>query len=698
MESEKSPLSPKFPNHSRLNTAASYGSVPTINTTEHTASDIFHESFLRNYSSSFKAYSDFNVQVDLETSTQKQNLLYQVSRKLSRLINDWWLWELVSWAIGTVCMVAIAIVMAMFNSHPLPARWPGGISLNAYISILSGAAKVMMAVPLEAALGQLKWLWFGSETPRQILDLERFDNASKGAWGALTLLISGSGRYVQSSLMNCHSTNRMVPRSLTFLGAAITILSLALDPFFQQVISYPQRPGPLQQSTIARAVGYTPNTIQITVNNTPEVIGDPDLWIYLSSFFLQNGTSISPAFDCPAGECTWPEYKTLGVCSSCTDVSDLLQFKCQNETGDWLSSAGNTVVPLFPNETHYPGAFSCGYFMDAAQDGELLMSGYTLQPNSSLPGEGLILRTYELQNFDSLAYNWSGSGAYSDIQSPIEHFIVVSAADIASAYANSTPVAQECMLSWCEKTIQSNFSGGQYWEQILSEYVRLNTSKVPDVFQTRVLDGIKQYAIFNVTVYGSDPSTTYFILDKVQLATRFMFGSVLPSFGFVNSSTSSLSIRWYNRQSFWPRVYPYDYNPWAPPNNISAYVQRFADAMTNEIRTNGGDTEEVIGSGLLQTYIEISWGWFALPLVLQVATLLLLLGTMRRSYLSSNFPVWKGSSLATLTYGLSDHSRLEIRLEGGVENVRDIAKNTRVTLQSTPEGYRLIHPTFDKMS
>jgi len=194
MQSEKSPLSPRFPNQSRSNTAASYGSVPTSNTAKQSTSDSFHESFLRNYCPAFQAYNDSNVQKEAAASTRKPRWLHRAPQKLLRLVNDWWLWELISWAVGTICMVAIAIVMAMFDGHPLPTRWPGGISLNAYISILSGAAKVMMAVPLEASLGQLKWLWFGSKTPRKILDLERFDNAAKGAWGAISLLLSGSGR------------------------------------------------------------------------------------------------------------------------------------------------------------------------------------------------------------------------------------------------------------------------------------------------------------------------------------------------------------------------------------------------------------------------------------------------------------------------------------------------------------------------
>ena len=187
-------MSPRLPAHSRSNTDCSYGSLPTFNAANGTAPNIFHESFIHKYSPALEAFNGSNIEARIAAPTRNPRLLHRISRKLLRLMNDWWLLELISWAIGAICVVAIAAVMATFNGHPLPSRWPGGITLNAYISILAGAAKVMMAVPLEAALGQLKWLWFRSKTPRQLLDLERFDNAARGAWGAAALLLSGSGR------------------------------------------------------------------------------------------------------------------------------------------------------------------------------------------------------------------------------------------------------------------------------------------------------------------------------------------------------------------------------------------------------------------------------------------------------------------------------------------------------------------------
>jgi hypothetical protein len=57
------------------------------------------------------------------------------------------------------------------------------------MSVLSAIAKLSMAVPLEEALGQLRWLYF-AKGPRKLIEFERFDDATRGPWGALALLIS----------------------------------------------------------------------------------------------------------------------------------------------------------------------------------------------------------------------------------------------------------------------------------------------------------------------------------------------------------------------------------------------------------------------------------------------------------------------------------------------------------------------------
>lgn len=115
------------------------------------------------------------------------------------LTTNWWLWELCSWLISALCIFAVALLLAYYDGRVLPDRWPLGITLNAYIAVLSGVAKYTLAVPVENLIGQMKWHWF-AEQPRPLLDLEQFDCASRGPWGSIRLLLRTRGRSVSPTI------------------------------------------------------------------------------------------------------------------------------------------------------------------------------------------------------------------------------------------------------------------------------------------------------------------------------------------------------------------------------------------------------------------------------------------------------------------------------------------------------------------
>jgi hypothetical protein len=56
-------------------------------------------------------------------------------------------------------MAITASILATHDNKPLPESTPLDLSLNAFLSILSGISKLALAVPLEEALGSQKYLW-----------------------------------------------------------------------------------------------------------------------------------------------------------------------------------------------------------------------------------------------------------------------------------------------------------------------------------------------------------------------------------------------------------------------------------------------------------------------------------------------------------------------------------------------------------
>ena len=85
----------------------------------------------------------------------KPQFLRTSTNIFDRITTDWWWWELLSCFISTICVGAIVIVLILYSEQPLP-HWPLGITLNTYISVLAGLAKVTFMLPVAEAIGQLK--------------------------------------------------------------------------------------------------------------------------------------------------------------------------------------------------------------------------------------------------------------------------------------------------------------------------------------------------------------------------------------------------------------------------------------------------------------------------------------------------------------------------------------------------------------
>ena len=113
---------------------------------------------------------------------------------------------------------------------------------SALIAIFSGLAKSGLLLPTAEALGQLKWAWFMKK--RKLIDFEVMDSASRGPVGSLMLLCRTKGV------------------TLASIGAAIILLSLPLNLFFQQIIATPEVFVQYQSAdrpTLARTMQYDPS-------------------------------------------------------------------------------------------------------------------------------------------------------------------------------------------------------------------------------------------------------------------------------------------------------------------------------------------------------------------------------------------------------------------------------------------------------
>lgn len=150
----------------------------------------------------------------------------QRSTLVSKYYQNWWFWELAGAILSAVCILAVGILAYKINKTSLSA-WKLPLSPSTMISTFITIAKTAMLLPVSEGLSQLQWLYFWVDRSkyRQLRDIEAFENASRGPWGSL--LIFGRIGFQQGS-------------PLALFGAFITIATLAMGPFAQQVISFKQ--------------------------------------------------------------------------------------------------------------------------------------------------------------------------------------------------------------------------------------------------------------------------------------------------------------------------------------------------------------------------------------------------------------------------------------------------------------------------
>lgn len=210
-----------------------------------------------------------------EEPQRSSNIAQIIEQKLwnynsSGNVGKRWLLEIISWWLSAMSMGIIIGVLIYYQDKKIP-NWPGSLTLNAFIAILAKVSGAALILPVSEALGQLKWSWFQGSS-KTMWDFEIFDNASRGPWGSFLLLIRTKGR------------------ALAAIGALITLLALALDPFFQQVVDFPERWSLNGTSSIPRVVQYKPSIgIQLKAGQQM-ALQDQAIQAVAETYFYENGT------------------------------------------------------------------------------------------------------------------------------------------------------------------------------------------------------------------------------------------------------------------------------------------------------------------------------------------------------------------------------------------------------------------------
>ncbi|KAH7349095.1 hypothetical protein BKA66DRAFT_293491, partial [Pyrenochaeta sp. MPI-SDFR-AT-0127] len=499
-----------------------------------------------------------------------------------------------------------------------PEHIVSGITLNAYIAVLAAVSKAALILPVSEAIGQLKWIWFQQDAA--LWDFQLYDSASRGPWGSFMLLL------------------RTRCKHLVSLGALITVLALAFEPFFQQIVAYPERITAVGQGLTWSAMTFVPERPPSRRQSGPK--RDPSMSLAIDGAFDSPEVAISPSTStCSTGNCTWPTYSTLGVCHECQDVSFRLRYLCKN----------NTIVRR--PQSGVGAAEPCGFVLD-----DILMTGLSGFAGSR---EVTSLSTVNVETFDDMGNfgPFLNTTVYHNATLPIVDFYIgYTPGGPSAALRNDTPVLLECLLTWCAKTLKSQFNGGILQESVI-ETITIQPEKRDTNGDLPVVATLGQNDTFSI----------------VNGVTRLLSISILTDLPL-----------------YLPQDLEFDFVPtqgiWkfheTPPFDFETHLSNVTKAMTNNMKSRSSGVRRVEGTAWnLERFVEIRWAWIALPAASLLGSVTLICATIWKGR-KHKASVWKSSALATLLHGLSEETRDRIDSNLSSSQIEAISTKVRVKLSS----------------
>lgn len=241
---------------------------------------------------------------------------------------DSWMWEIGSWILTAVCVVLMVVVLLNFQGTAL-SKWHMSIAPNTVISILATISKTSLLLPVAECISQLKWLHF--DRARKLNDMGLYDSASRGPMGSIFFLWG-------------------VRMNLGALGAIVTVISLALDLFAQQLVSFPSCQAPMGENSASFRItqaydsgayynpqnsieGGSPYISQVSIVRSDSGKGFTDFGMQGSIFSGLFGGLPPRAFECPTSNCTWSDtYSNLSLefVGQCDNVTKSVVNSCQD--------------------------------------------------------------------------------------------------------------------------------------------------------------------------------------------------------------------------------------------------------------------------------------------------------------------------------------------------------------------------------
>lgn len=557
---------------------------------------------------------------------------------------DWsgsWAWEIGSVTLAVVGVVLLVAFLFKINNTPY-ADWQYTVSPNTVVSIVVTITKAALLVSVSSCLGQLKWNLF--QNPAPLYQMQVIDQASRGPWGSLEVLLRG----VFGSRTG----------SLTYIGASLTVLALAVDPFAQQILTFPSRTVPALNATAFTQTSQHWYSIEGSDQSDVDTGLEPTLLTSIMSGLLETHSPLGP--QCNASSCKFPEFVALGMCSKCEDVTARTKQKCHAPEISIILDTVAEPLRKIPTNCSYqaPNNFSFDFeeFDHPRISGDNVIFGinhWSLHP-----------RVMNL-TLDSRIPTF-------DIQTPIGSFTAINyTTKVTYAISNATvpppkPSVTECAVYFCER----QYAASSY----LPGDRNSRPMHVVDTQQLIPTEALEDPLFTSNRPVHFAPPNGSATLSKdssysIDLRTFGHFADTMMS--FFNSTTQyggAVSTSTVLKLGTILRM-----------DNLNRLLDSMSISVTDTFRMNSLG-HKIPGKAFREeTFIHVRWPWIILPVIVTLGSIALLLGTAIGSKHRKSV-LWKCMVLPLLTSHLDTTPENRIASVRSVDGMTDMSKNMRAVM------------------
>ncbi|KAI1391418.1 uncharacterized protein F4822DRAFT_185300 [Hypoxylon trugodes] len=563
-------------------------------------------------------------------TAEKQAKLNYSKRKFK-----FWMWEIGACFLSFASIQCIIAVLSIENNKSLE-QWPWSIGPTATVAFIATIAKSSMILAITEVIGQLKWQHFhGRANP--LIDLEVFDAASRGPLGALELVRQ---KHIRSALAS--------------LASVVVIAALLIDPFMQLVFSFPSlsRPEPGVHGFFNHTYIYDTTNLLLT-----------SLDAQMKSAILKAASEQPPppAAACPTGNCTWPPITTLGTCARCTNVTQQIKTNCSSidddeyqcdyrmPSGQVLSGYVYTDVP----DINYSNPTMWNASVDTSSPDK-----YSLGPPGEVTEGPVTSRTYHiaLVNFDAVQLKPKAANA-SD-----------------TALTLHDPIGWRCMIAICAKTFEKvDMTNGEMKASNPTEDLLVYTGNFQNR-STNIANKTYTNQIYNLKGNSTPDLAGMYWINFVDYQNLISYLD-----GIFTSGWRDGDVAMPNTQTDAPNLGFI----FAKADDIGQTTRNIADAITEVLRYGRNSTSASGKVFHTKVYIQVRWGWIALPFTLAVLSLILVVWMVIQTN-RSDLPVWKCSSLPLLFHNLDGWAPEGEALRGNAELEKEV-KGISVALSKDPK-------------